>query len=135
MDGGGLGFKSRPVHFMKTVFLAGSRRFSEEIEKLVRLLKDNGIRVETAGKQNKNKSDTLGSEKSALLKAFERIENSDVVYIYSKDGYIGKTVAMEIAYAHAKNKEIISSHSIEEFSAQALVSKVMRPEKLIEYLK
>ena len=75
------------------------------------------------------------SESSALKRAFESIGKSDVVYVVAKGGYIGKTVAMEIAYAFAKGKEIISSEVIEEFSARALVSKVVPPEKLAIHLR
>ena len=77
----------------------------------------------------------METEKQALLNAFQRIEDSDIVYIYSREGYIGKTVAMEIAYAYAKHKEIISSHKIEELSAQALVYKIMDSKKLIEFCR
>ena len=120
---------------MKSVFITGSRKFYEEIEKLVQRLRNNQIKVATAGKWDNTQKDTLESEKTALLNAFQKIDEFDVVYIYSKNGYIGKTVAMEIAYAYAKNKELISSHKIDEFSAQALVSKIMNTEELIEFCK
>jgi hypothetical protein len=77
----------------------------------------------------------LESEKTALLRAFQIIDGFDITYIYSREGYIGKTTAMEIAYAHARKKELISSHKIEDFSAQALVSKVMVPDELIKHCK
>lgn len=118
---------------MKSVFIAGSRKFYEEIEKLVQKLKDNKIKVATAGKWDNKQKDTLESEKQALLNAFQKIDEFDICYVYSKDGYIGKTVAMEIAYAHAKKKELISSHKIEEFSAQSLISKIMNSEELIKH--
>jgi Asp-tRNA(Asn)/Glu-tRNA(Gln) amidotransferase B subunit len=120
---------------MKSIFIAGSRKFYEEIEKLVQQLKDNKIKVATAGKWDNSQKDTLESEKTALLNAFQKIDEFDICYIYSKDGYIGKTVAMEIAYAYAKKKELISSHKIEEFSAQALISKIMSSEELIKHCK
>ncbi len=118
---------------MKSVFIAGSRKFYSEIENLVQLLKSKGIEAKTAGKWESSQQDTLESEKSALLRAFHVIENSDLVYIYSKGGYIGKTVALEIAYSYARNKTIISSETIEDFSAHALVSSILTPENLAEY--
>ena len=117
---------------MKSVFIAGSRKFFEEIEDLIHVLKQNKINVKTAGKGTMA-GDTLETEKMALLTAFKNIMESNVCYVYSKDGYIGKTVAMEIAYAYARKKEIISSHKIDELSAQALVSKIIKPEKLAKY--
>jgi hypothetical protein len=52
---------------MKSVFIAGSRRFSADVEKLDRLCKENKIKCFTAGKIL-NKEDTFQSEKSALKK-------------------------------------------------------------------
>jgi hypothetical protein len=43
----------------------------------------------------------FNSEKEALLSAFNRIKELDIFYIYSKNGYVGKTGAMEIAFAYA----------------------------------
>ena len=114
---------------MKSVFIAGSRKFFEEIDQLVRLLKQNGIVVATAEKQK----DDQENERAALFRAFQRIDRADIVYVLAKGGYIGNTVAMEIAYAHAKNKEIISSEPIAEQSAIALISSIMKLEKFVEH--
>lgn len=118
---------------MKSIFIGGSRKFFDDVEKLVELLGENDIKAETAGKVL-NQEDTFETEKSALFRAFEKIGNSEIVYIVAKDGYIGLTVALEIAYAHAKNKEIISSEEIKDLSARSLISKVMKPGDLIEYI-
>lgn len=120
---------------MKSVLIAGSRKFHNEINELAKILKHNKIEVSTAGKWDKKTKDILKSEKKELLQAFKKINISNFVYIYAKDGYIGKTVAMEIAYAHAKNKKIIASEKLHELSAQALISKVIPPNKLVEYCK
>jgi hypothetical protein len=119
---------------MKSIFVAGSRKFHSEIEKFLQACEKNGIKAQHAGKWEGG-SDTFESESKALLTAFGRIESSDILYIFSGGGYIGKTVALEIAYAYAKAKEIISTEEIEDFSARALVSKTLSPEKLIEYIK
>ena len=120
---------------MKSIFLAGSRKFFDELETIKKNLKKENIRVETAGKWDKNTPDTLESEKNALLRAFKMIDESDILYVIAKDGYVGKTVCMEIAYAYAKNKEIISSNEINEYSAKALITKIKTPKELIEYCK
>jgi predicted RNase H-like nuclease (RuvC/YqgF family) len=119
---------------MKFVFIAGSRKYYDEIEELVGKLKEAGIEVSTAGKIVKEE-DTLESERAALLRAFGRIQECDLVYVYSKQGYVGKTVAMEIAYAYAKGKEIISLEEVEELSARGLVDKIVDIEGLVEYCK
>ena len=120
---------------MKSVYIAGSRKFYDEIEELVETLQAKGVKAETVGKWDKAEKDTLESEKAALLRAFERINDFDLVYVYSKEGYIGKTVAMEIAYAYARGKEIISLEEVKELSAQGLVNKIMDEEELVIYCK
>lgn len=85
--------------------------------------------METAEKLEAREKDTLESEKKALLEAFRMIDASDFVYVYAKGGYIGKTVAMEIAYAHARGKVVVSSEEIGELSARALVARVVGPGK------
>ncbi len=120
---------------MKSVFIAGSKKFHDDIEKLVQQLKDNKIIVATADKYVDSRKDTLENQKEALLNAFQKIDEFDICYVYSKYGYIGKTVAMEIAYAYVRKKELISLDKIEELSAQALIFKVMNPEELIKHCK
>lgn len=119
----------------RKVFIVGSRKFYDDIERLVEELEDNKIKVATAGKWDKLKDDTLETEKTALLKAFEIIDKSEVVYIIAFEGYVGKSGVMEMAYAYARNKKLISSEKIEELSAQALISKVMNSKELIKYCK
>lgn len=115
---------------MKTLFVAGSRKFHKEIKELVKRLEGRSIKISTAGKWNAAESDALESERAALLRAFKEIDKADMVYIYSAGGYVGKTVAMEIAYAYARAKVVVSSERIEELSARALVSRVVKPEQL-----
>jgi len=125
--------KEEKTIFMKSVFIAGSRKFYDEIQMVVKTLTENKIIITTAGNWDKTKEDTTESEKKALLKAFEEIDNIDIVYILANEGHIGKTVAMEIAYGFAKNKEVISSSNITDLSAQALISKIIEPENLLSY--
>ena len=116
------------------IFVAGSRKFFKEIGIFVSLCEKNGIETKTAGKLL-NKTDTLENQKAALLKAFKIIDKSDLVYVFAKNGYIGKTVAMEIAYAFATNKKIVSSEPIEELSARALITEVVSPGTLISVIR
>ena len=115
---------------IKTFFVAGSRKFFEEIEEFVKQCRERNLNAVTADKE-KGESD-FGSEKEALQRAFNIIDHSEAVYVFSKDGYVGKTVCIEIAYAYAKGKEVFSSELVGELSARSLVSDVVPPEKFIE---
>jgi hypothetical protein len=114
---------------MKTLFIAGSRKFQSVILPLVDTLQSLGYRPLTPQKE-KIESDEEG-ERQALLLAFKQIDESDLLYVYAKDGYIGKTVAIEMGYAFAKGKKIIASEQLSEFSAQALVSEIADEETLL----
>jgi hypothetical protein len=120
---------------MKSIYIAGSRKFYDEIEQLVHQIRNVKIKVSTAGKWKNTQKDTLENQKAALLSAFSEIDFSDICYVYAKDGYIGKTVAMEIAYAYAHKKKIISSDVLIELSAQALVFDIVKPSELISYCR
>lgn len=120
---------------MKKIFIAGSRKFYKEIDKLQDELLRIGIKVETADKSRDSEEDNLDNQTFVLLNAFKKIQEADVLYVYSKEGYIGKTVAMEIAYAHAMKKEIIAREEIKELSAQALITKNLNEEDLLNYCK
>jgi hypothetical protein len=120
---------------MKSVFIAGSRKFYAKIEKLVEDLEKAGIRAQVAGKPRGPEKDTLASERKALLSAFRKIDASDFLYVYAKGGYVGKAVAMEIAYAHARKKIVLSSEKIGELSAQTLVTRAVCPGRLARLLR
>ena len=113
---------------MKSIFIIGSRRFYKEIKDLERELSKLEIKINFGSKWNFFKKDSINSEKKALLFAFKNIRKSDIIYVYCKNGYIGKSVAMEIAFAYSLKKKIISSHKIDELSARALLSKIIKPE-------
>ena len=118
---------------MKSVFLAGSRQFHPEITALRQRLQKSRIPATIANKDVDFQKDTLKSEKAALLGAFRKIDTCDILYVYARDGYIGRAVAMEIAYAHSRKKTVISSEEIGELSAQALVSRILSPAQLITH--
>lgn len=77
---------------MQTIFLAGSRRFSGELEDASRVLMKAGFNVI----KGRDTVQPLGEEeeKKAHVEMLNRIDKSDVMYIIS-DGYVGRTVAME----------------------------------------
>ena len=99
---------------MSTVFLAGSRKFYEDINWLETELKKKGVNV----LKGRDPTDSEDANK----KMFERIDASDIIYVVAKAGYIGLTVALEIGYAHAKKKEIIASEPFSEKGSDAIIS-------------
>ena len=121
---------------MKSVFVVGSRKFYQQIKDAVRKLKRNNIpAAAVVGKWNGEKGETLEGESAAIQSAFREIDECDVVYVFSKDGYIGNSVSVEIAYAYARRKELIAMHDIKDKCVQTLVPRVMGCLELIKYCK
>ncbi|MBU0952976.1 MAG: hypothetical protein KKA90_00965 [Nanoarchaeota archaeon] len=118
---------------MKPVFIAASRKFKDDTQAFIRLCTEHGIPTQTAGKIL-DEEDTFESERDALFRAFEWIDKASVVYVIAKGGYVGRTVAMELAYAYAMEKPVIASEELQELSARAVVNKVLAPEAFIAQL-
>lgn len=103
---------------MKTVTICGSMRFQKQMQKIA-------FSLETRHSMNvlqcvyDNGRGVTGAEKTALAKAHRRkIELSDAIYVVDIDGYIGKSVSEEIAFAKALGKEIIYHSELEDKSGE-----------------
>lgn len=118
---------------MKKIFLAGSRKFSDVIQVIFGFCKNTGIEV-SIGRDSIEQMSTE-AEENAHKEMLRRIGESDIIYVVTEDGYIGRTVALEIGYAIGKNKEIISSNRITEVGIGQFISRVMTPEELVKYVK
>jgi len=121
---------------MKTVFVASSRKFYDIVKNIKSNLDKLGVKAyypyfEFGDGFIENDEE---KKKQVTLKHFPEIDKIDVFYIVAKDGYVGCSVIIEMAYAYAKGKEIISSEPIIELAARALVNKVMAPEKFVNYV-
>jgi hypothetical protein len=110
---------------MKRLYVCGSFRFVREMEELERMLKEASIEYQIS-----NKIDARG-----ILGCLKRIDDADVVYIVNPDGYVGKSVCVDIGYAHAKNKSIYVMHAVDDPPLMGLISDVLSPKALIGFLK
>jgi nucleoside 2-deoxyribosyltransferase len=109
---------------VKTLYVAGSRRFIKEITISINALQEAYVVTTTVLTPNL-------SEKEAIQDAYFKIQQADFIYIVAVDGYAGKTVALEIGYAYALGKPIISSEKITDESIQPSISKVLSPQELL----
>jgi hypothetical protein len=110
---------------MRRVYVCGSFKFVDKIEELeAKLRKEN---VDFVVSKN---MDSLG-----ILGCLKKIDQADVVYVVNPEGYVGKSVSVDIGYAYARNKPIYVMHSIEDPPVMNLVSSVLSFEELIHLLK
>ncbi len=107
------------------IYIAGSRKFLPQIRQLISDLQNAGKTIVSTLTK-----DTL-TEKEALELSFQMIKSADMVYVFAKDGYVGKTVSLEMGYAHALGKQIVSSEIIQNESIHSIVNGVRKPEDLL----
>ncbi len=110
---------------MKRLYVCGSFRFTREIEKLERELKEENIEYQISKKMNTRR----------ILGCLKKIDDADVVYIVNPEGYIGKSVSVDIGYAYARNKPIYVMHPVDDPPVMDLINGVLSPKSLIDLLK
>ena len=118
---------------MSTLFVATSRRFYPEAEVLCDALRARGWRV---FHPYFDRDQALIEGDPALkarvtLEHFPEIDRCDLVYGLLRGGYTGVSVAMELAYAFARGKRIVTSEPSAEYAVRALVADVMTPEEFL----
>jgi hypothetical protein len=110
---------------LKKLYLCGSFRFQREMDDLERKLQEEDIVYIVAKSKDSH----------GILGCLGRIDDSDVVYIVNPDGYVGKSVSVDIGYAYAKNKQIYARCPVDDPPVENLISGIMTPDALIDFLK
>jgi len=110
---------------MKRVYVCGSFKFMDKIEELVALLQDERIEF-TVSKD----LDARG-----ILGCLEKVGQADIVYVVDPEGYVGKSVSIDIGYAYARNKPIYVMHSVSDPPIMNMVSGVLSFEELVDLVK
>lgn len=110
---------------MKRVYVCGSFRFLDKIEELeTRLRKEN---IECVVSKTRDARGILG--------CLEKIDDADVVYVVNPEGYVGKSVCLDIGYAYAKNKQIFVMHSVDDPQLMKLTDGTLSFEETVSLLK
>ena len=89
---------------MKRVYVCGSFKFLSQIEELEDMLKKESIKLVVS-----KSLDVRG-----ILGCLEKIDQADIVYVVNPEGYVGKSVSVDIRYAYAKSKPLYVMHPIED---------------------
>ncbi len=61
------------------------------------------------GSENKDCANTIEEKKRLALEHYDAIQNADVVYFLTPEGYMGTSCKLELGYAIAKNEPIFFS--------------------------
>ena len=110
---------------MKKLYVCGCFRFVREMEELEGRLKEENVEYQIS-----KKMDSRG-----IMGCLKKIDNVDVVYIVNPEGYIGKSVSVDIGYAYARNKPIYVMHLVDDPPVMDLINGILSPKALIDFLK
>ena len=105
---------------MAEVYICGSFRFFPIIEQAANILIDAGIPC----------CHSTPNDPKGIQGCLYRIDQSNILYVVNPDGYIGKSVALDIGYAYANSKNIFSMEPISDPPISFMVKKVLRIDEL-----
>ncbi len=109
---------------LKRVYVCGSFKFLSKMEETKRLLEAESLDV----LMSKN------LDAHGMLGCLEKIDQADAVYVVNPDGYIGKSVSVDIGYAYARNKPIYVMQSVDNPPIMNIINGVLSLEELIKFL-
>jgi len=110
---------------MKKLYVCGSFKFLHEIEEVECKLKEKNIRYETSKKMSTH----------GILGCLKKIDDADIIYVVNPQGYVGKSVCVDLGYAFAKNKSVYLMNPVDDPPITNLTNGVLSPKALIELLK
>ena len=120
-----------------TVFVATSKRFYAEAAALCGEIRAAGHTVYHPFFDRDQKSIEADPEvKQAVTRDhFAEIDACDVLYALAPGGYVGTSVVIEMAYAFARGKRVVTSEPAGEYAARALASEVAAPPDVLGALR
>jgi nucleoside 2-deoxyribosyltransferase len=110
-----------------TVTVCSSSRFYPLAREAAKRLESSGFNVLTPSFEHDETQIAVDQEtKAELTYAFlEKIRRSDAIYVIAEEGYIGRSVAIEIGYATALGKDVVLSQEAAEDAVKALTTRVV----------
>lgn len=127
---------------MKSVVFSGSIKNDRAMKLWAGFLRKNGIIVELPkiGKDTViwdtlSESEQRKQKLEFIIDHNERIDRSDVLFVFNIDGHVGNSVTLEIGYAIAKGKKIYAFKKDDEQGRDVIYAGYCpAPEKLLEVL-
>lgn len=110
---------------MKRLYVCGSFRFIREMEALEHMLKEENIQFQISKEMDRR----------GILGCLKKVDDADIIYVVNSQGYIGKSVSVDIGYAYAKNKSIYVMHPVDDPPLMDLINGVLSPKALVDFLK
>jgi len=77
----------------------------------------------------------IQTRKTLADKHHHKIQQSDAIYIYNPDGFIGRGTNLEMGFALALNKKIFALEKINDLRVDCFINKFLSLEELISLVK
>lgn len=106
------------------VTICASTRFKEDIERIMQSFKDIGIEALFPNVDSGVSKDelTLDVMKRLVDEHFIAISQSDAIYVFNPEGYIGLSVAAEIGFAHGTRKPVYFAEKANDIGLNAMAT-------------
>lgn len=124
---------------MKSVVISGSVKFIKKMHKWIKELESKGVKVyypEDLSFRHLEGDDLRYAVAGATFGYFHKIRKADVMLLFNVGGYAGVSTTLELGYATACAKPVVSLEKDDEYARSVLIEKqVKSPKELIEYLE
>jgi len=121
----------------KPVTICSSSKFYGHAKHVQASLENHGIACHTPDFDYNECITTVDFDRkhSLTLDFLQKIDQCSTIYIIADKGYVGASVTLEVGYAHAKQKTIVSTEVIQEPAVRGLVHMVLPEDDFLRYLK
>ncbi len=109
---------------MARVYLCGSFKFVETVEEVEGVLEAGGVSYLSS----------KAPDPRGIVSCLEKIDASESVYVVNPDGYVGKSVSVDLGFAYARGRPIYAMRPIDDPPLDDLVEGVLQPEDLVKAL-
>ena len=83
---------------------------------------------------NSDEANTISEKKRLAMEHYNAIDEADVVYLITPNGYMGTSCKLELGYAIAKNKPIYFSEPTNDIGLDCYVEKFIPINSLNDFL-
>lgn len=121
---------------MKTVCICGSFRHYDEMLAFRAALLERGVSCEwpVSGLRRDPKTMTRDEAGIAIRDHLAKMDRADAIVIFNKDGYLGRSVVMEVGYACARGKPMYAIEPVDDEFLSSLVTAILKPDELVRLL-
>lgn len=117
---------------VRSVTICSSSKFYPAAMAVASRLRGEGVQVFTPDFEHDETRIKVDREtKARLTCAFlEKVRAADAIYVISRDGYVGRSVAVEIGFATALGKPVFLSEEADEDAIKSLTTAVVAEEEI-----